>query len=73
MIGRLCIPLKQAVKMYVKLGEVFSDKKILRTSGPAAFKTTKLKDMLKEIIKDATGNGDEMMLDRKGDVPRCKT
>jgi hypothetical protein len=70
MIGRLRIPLKQAVKCYLKLAEVFSDRKLIGTS---EFKTTKLKDVLKSVVRNSTGDENAQMLDTQPDADKCKT
>jgi hypothetical protein len=73
MLGRLGIPLKQALKCYITLAEVFSDRKLIKTSGPSALKLTKLMESLKKIIYDATGNADARMMDTRPDANKCKT
>jgi hypothetical protein len=70
MIGRLYIPLKQAILRYLKLAEVFSDRKLF---GMSAFKTTKLKEVLKQIVHDATGDENTRMLDTWTDAEKCRT
>jgi hypothetical protein len=70
MIGRLYIPLKQAILCYLKLAEVFSDRKLF---GMSAFKMTKLKEVLKQIVHDATGDENTRMLDTWTDAEKCRT
>jgi hypothetical protein len=73
MLGRLGIPLKQAIGYYPKLAEVFSHRKLIGTSGPSAFKLTKLKEALKMIIHEATGDENAQMIDIQSDTNKCKT
>jgi patatin-like phospholipase/acyl hydrolase len=73
MVGRLRIPLKQAIKCYQTLAEVFADKKLISTSGPSMFKTSKLKDVVQKIVRDATGDENSPMVDERPDADRCKT
>jgi hypothetical protein len=70
MIGRLRIPLKQAIQCYQKLAEVFSDRKLFGTS---AFKSTKLKEVVKDIVRAAAGTEDARMMDTRPDGDKCKT
>jgi hypothetical protein len=73
MLGRLGIPLKQAIECYQKLAEVFSDRKLIGTSESNTFKTTKLKEVLKKIVRDATGNENTRMIDTREDADKCRT
>jgi hypothetical protein len=73
MLGRLRIPLKQAIECYQKLTEVFSERKLIGTSGSNAFKTTKLKKVLKKIVLDTTGNENSRMIDTRDDADKCRT
>jgi hypothetical protein len=68
------MPIKKAVEGFKKLGdEVFSNKKtISKSAGSTEYKTTKLKQVLKDIVRDATGNEDEPMMESQSD-PNCKT
>ncbi|CUA76200.1 Protein Ycf2 (chloroplast) [Acorus calamus] [Rhizoctonia solani] len=71
MLGRLRMPLDSAIEEYAKLiQEVFADKKMIRTSGPSAYKGTKLREALERII-DKFGKGGEMM--EEGNAEGCKT
>ncbi|KAG8677978.1 hypothetical protein FRC08_018166, partial [Ceratobasidium sp. 394] len=74
LVGRLRMPVHKVVQCFKKLGEeVYSSKKaISKSAGSTEYKTTKLKQALKDIMRDATGNEDEMMLEADPD-PRCKT
>ncbi|CAE6429776.1 unnamed protein product [Rhizoctonia solani] len=63
MLGRLRMPLESAIKSYANLAnEVFSEKK---RYGSGSFKTTKLKESLRNIIQHATGDPEEPMIDRQ--------
>jgi hypothetical protein len=71
MVGRLGIPTKKATTSFANLAnDVFSDKKII---GPCMFKASKLETALKDIIREATGNEDEPMMDKRPGGRRCKT
>ncbi|KAG8690573.1 hypothetical protein FRC09_011936 [Ceratobasidium sp. 395] len=58
----LRLPIHKANKCFKKLGdEVYSNKKgISKSVGSTEYKTTKLKQTLKEIIRNATRNGDQV-------------
>jgi hypothetical protein len=74
MVGRLRMPLDQAIEHFAKLArDVFSDKKHFSASGSGAFKSTKMQQALKEIIQTATGDENERMMDRRPDAAKCKT
>ncbi|CUA75392.1 Nephrocystin-3 [Homo sapiens] [Rhizoctonia solani] len=61
MVGRLRIPIDKAVEAYARMMEsIFSEKKI---SGPTMYKSTKLQEALKTVIRDAVGNEDERMIE----------
>ncbi|EUC58304.1 calcium-independent phospholipase A2-gamma, putative, partial [Rhizoctonia solani AG-3 Rhs1AP] len=70
MLGRLRMPVDKAIAEYAKLVKVvFKDKKI---SGPAMYKGTKLQEALNTMIREATGDeGERMVDDQKG--TECKT
>jgi hypothetical protein len=70
MIGRLHIPIKQAILCYLKLAEVFTNTKPLGTS---AFRMTKLKEVLKQVVHDALGDENTRMLDTRPDADKCRT
>jgi hypothetical protein len=73
MLGRLRLPIRQAIECYGKLvKDVFSEKKWIGISGPSAFKSSKLKEVIQAIVKDVTGNENELMMETQpnGD---CKT
>ena len=72
MLGRLGMSVEQAIKHYGTLaGPVFSDVK--QPGGDGRFKAKKLEKVIKEIVKEQTGQEDEHMM---GTPPRgkgCKT
>lgn len=71
MLGRLRIPLDLTIKQFAKLAtDVFSDKKY---HGSSAFKSTKMQQAIKNIIRDATGNENEGMMEQRPETQRCKT
>ncbi|CUA67657.1 hypothetical protein RSOLAG22IIIB_07504 [Rhizoctonia solani] len=62
MLGRLRMPVDEAIEKYAKLVEdVFKDKKF---SGVPMYKATKLQEVLKTMIREATGADAEMMEDQ---------
>ncbi|CAE6524223.1 unnamed protein product, partial [Rhizoctonia solani] len=69
MLGRLRMPVDKAIAKYAKLvKEVFKEKK---TSGPTMYKGTKLQEALDAMIREATGDeGERMVDDQKG--TECK-
>ncbi|KDN39337.1 hypothetical protein RSAG8_08854, partial [Rhizoctonia solani AG-8 WAC10335] len=71
MLGRLHMSIGDAISAYNKLiSGVFSDKKIL-TNGPAAYSTTKLEQVLKELVRKVTGNEDEKMIEEHAGQVEC--
>ncbi|KAL5631736.1 hypothetical protein ACGC1H_007292 [Rhizoctonia solani] len=70
MLGRLRIPVDKATAEYAKLvKEVFKDKKL---SGPTMYKGTKLQEALKTMIREATGDEGERMIDDQRSA-ECRT
>ncbi|KAL5637740.1 hypothetical protein ACGC1H_002111 [Rhizoctonia solani] len=70
MLGRLRMPIEQAITEYAKLAQdVFKDKKI---GGSSMYRGTKLQDALKTMVRDATGDEGEMMNEGRED-DGCKT
>ncbi|CAE6466789.1 unnamed protein product [Rhizoctonia solani] len=72
MLGRLRMPLDSAIEEYNKLiREVFADKKLIRISGRGAYKGTRLREGLREIIsKFGKDNG---MMEEESIPGDCKT
>ncbi|QRV95741.1 kinesin light chain [Ceratobasidium sp. AG-Ba] len=70
LVGRLGIPADQAIKQYVKLTGVFSDRK---WTGETTYKRTVLQNTLKEIVRDITGDENTPMLDVEPQQSTCKT
>ncbi|KAG9088863.1 hypothetical protein FRC06_001810 [Ceratobasidium sp. 370] len=71
MVGRLGMTTGQAMLSLARLAnEVFSDKK---TIGEGTFKASKMERALKDIIREATGNENEPMLDERASSGGCKT
>ncbi|KAG8762001.1 hypothetical protein FRC11_011755 [Ceratobasidium sp. 423] len=61
MLGRLRMPVSRTIEEYVKLMKiVFSAKKM---SGQTMYKGTKLQEALKTMVRDATGNEEESMME----------
>ncbi|CAE6536804.1 unnamed protein product [Rhizoctonia solani] len=72
MIGRLRVPLDSAIQKYAKLiEEVFADKKVIRASGPSAYKGTKLRGALQQIIAKSGNHGEKM--EEEEPLECCKT
>ncbi|QRV95683.1 kinesin light chain [Ceratobasidium sp. AG-Ba] len=69
MLGRLEMTVDQAIENYVKLVDVFLDRKLF---GTTVYKTTKLQSVLKGIVRDTTGSENTYMM---GSVEerKCKT
>ncbi|CAE6455371.1 unnamed protein product [Rhizoctonia solani] len=71
MLGRLRMPVHSAILAYANLAkDVFSEKK---RWGSGSFKTSRLKDSLRNIIRSATGDSDEPMMDRQQAGTQYKT
>ncbi|CAE6386611.1 unnamed protein product [Rhizoctonia solani] len=70
MLGRLRISIDKVIEEYAKMMEsIFSEKKL---SGPTMYKGTKLHESLRTMIRDATENEGEMMIEDET-KQRCKT
>ncbi|CUA77734.1 Nephrocystin-3 [Xenopus laevis] [Rhizoctonia solani] len=70
MLGRLRMPIEKAIAEYAKFTkEVFQDTKL---GGTTMYKTTKLQDALKTMIREATGHEEETMNEREG-LEGCRT
>ncbi|QRW06373.1 kinesin light chain [Ceratobasidium sp. AG-Ba] len=61
---------QQAIEHYVKLADVFVERKLI---GATTFKTTKLQDTLKSIVRDVTGDENTRMMDSTQDGEKCRT
>ncbi|KAF8706020.1 Patatin-like phospholipase, partial [Rhizoctonia solani] len=73
MLGRLRMPIDKAIEEYVKLMKsVFSEKK-LSVSGSAVYKAKNLQEALGVMIREATGDEEEMMIGREGSTQNPKT
>ncbi|QRV77408.1 kinesin family protein [Ceratobasidium sp. AG-Ba] len=70
LVGRLDVSVKRSIECYVKLADVFSEQKLI---GTTTYKTTKLQNVLKEIVKDVTGNEDTHMMDTTSLGRSCRT
>ncbi|QRV89036.1 kinesin light chain [Ceratobasidium sp. AG-Ba] len=70
MVGRLGMSIQRAIECYVKLAEVFSERKRI---GTTTYKTTKLQAVLKGIIRDVTGDENMRMMDISVDRDKCRT
>ncbi|KAG8684205.1 hypothetical protein FRC08_013812 [Ceratobasidium sp. 394] len=73
MLGLLQIDVEQAISTYARLVEhVFSDKKMISTSGSGTFKASKMEEELKKIVRDVTGDEDTRMMSTSLDGEDCK-
>ncbi|QRV92221.1 kinesin light chain [Ceratobasidium sp. AG-Ba] len=70
MVGRLGMTTNEAIEQYTQLAAVFSERKWMSTT---AYKLTTLKNVLKGIVKTATGDENTTMLDDRQDSNTCKT
>ncbi|CAE6406186.1 unnamed protein product, partial [Rhizoctonia solani] len=73
MLGKLGMSIEEAIESYTRLmAAVFSNKKggII---GRAAYKSTTLKDSLRSIIQDATGDGEKKMVEGAPKPDGCNT
>ncbi|CUA68668.1 Nephrocystin-3 [Xenopus (Silurana) tropicalis] [Rhizoctonia solani] len=74
MLGRLKMSTEEAIESYSKLvTDVFSDKKWFRGGRSSAFKSTRLRERVMDIVQSKTNNKDERMVDDHTDQDRCKT
>lgn len=65
--------ISSAISTYIRVtSNVFSDPKFGLIGGSGAFKASVLEEELKRIVRDATGNGDEKLLENKPDDVPCK-
>ncbi|QRV81275.1 kinesin light chain [Ceratobasidium sp. AG-Ba] len=69
LVGRLGLPVKQAMAEYTKIAEVFSEQKLV---GTTAYSMTKLQNILKLIVKDATGDENTGMIDVNLQGNKCQ-
>jgi len=71
MLGRLRMGVDTAIDVYNNLTQqVFSDPK--RWPGDGRFKATKLEEVIKSIVRNATGNAEEPLLE-VGNASGCRT
>lgn len=74
MLGRLRMPLPEAIKAYTQLVEkVLPEKEIMDMGGSAAYKRVRLREALKSIVRDATGNEGEGIEERSIGANQSKT
>ncbi|QRV88530.1 patatin-like phospholipase protein [Ceratobasidium sp. AG-Ba] len=72
LVGRLRVPVRQAIEYYQRLTDVFSKKRPIG-GDEGAFKINKLATVVKAIVRDATGDENTGMLDTRLNADRCKT
>ncbi|QRV84636.1 kinesin light chain [Ceratobasidium sp. AG-Ba] len=68
-VGRLGMSIQRAIECYVKLADVFSERKRI---GTTTYKTTKLQAVLKGMIREVTGDENTRMMETK-DSDKCRT
>ncbi|CAE6436949.1 unnamed protein product [Rhizoctonia solani] len=74
MLGKLEMSIEEAIESYMRLTEaVFSNKKRGGITSGAAYKSTTLKDALRSIIQDVTGDGDKKMTEGAPKPDGCNT
>ncbi|KAH7337635.1 hypothetical protein B0J17DRAFT_663689 [Rhizoctonia solani] len=74
MLGRLKMSTEEAIGSYANLvADVFSDKKWFRGGRCGAFKSTKLRERVMDIVQSKTGNKSEQMINGQTDQCCCKT
>jgi hypothetical protein len=72
MLGRLKMSMSQTIISYNRvMSEVFSDRKTITKGGSGAFKATTLERGIKNIVREATNNENEMLLEPGAEVSRC--
>ena len=72
MLGRLGMSVEKAIRCYGTLaGSVFSDVK--QTGGDGRFKANKLEKIIKEIVREQTGQENEHMMGTPPRGKECKT
>ncbi|QRV95706.1 kinesin light chain [Ceratobasidium sp. AG-Ba] len=69
LVGRLGLPVKQAMTEYAKMAEVFSEQKLI---GTTTYSTTKLQKTIKSIVKYATGDENTGMMDDSAQGNKCQ-
>ncbi|KAG8699441.1 hypothetical protein FRC09_006624, partial [Ceratobasidium sp. 395] len=73
MLILLELDIDQAISAYSRLVDsVFSDKKMISTSGSGAFKSSKLEEELKKMIREAMGDENALMMKTQHDEDDCK-
>ncbi|KAG8796106.1 hypothetical protein FRC12_004858 [Ceratobasidium sp. 428] len=73
MLVLLGLDIEQAITAYSRLMDsVFSERKMISTSGSGAFKASKLEEELKKIVREATGDEDTLIMETQSDEDDCK-
>ncbi|KAG8793483.1 hypothetical protein FRC12_002624 [Ceratobasidium sp. 428] len=73
MLVLLGLDIEQAITAYSRLMDsVFSERKMISTSGSGAFKASKLEEELKKMVREATGDEDTLTTETKPDEDDCK-
>lgn len=71
LVGRLGMTTEKVVETFTRLSkEVFSDARMI---GTPTFKASKMEKTLKDIVREKTGNEDELMVEESTDLKKCKT
>ncbi|QRV95642.1 kinesin light chain [Ceratobasidium sp. AG-Ba] len=69
LVGRLGLPVYQAMTEYAKIAAVFSEQKF---AGTTTYSMTKLQKILKSIVEDATGNENTSLMDESAQAKKCQ-
>ncbi|KAG9076805.1 hypothetical protein FRC06_009314 [Ceratobasidium sp. 370] len=72
MVGRLRVPIDQAIQYYQKLSEAFSKKRPI-AGDLGAFRMKRLQEVMKGIVKEVTGDESTKMIDTRPDASKCRT
>ncbi|KAG8699887.1 hypothetical protein FRC08_005055, partial [Ceratobasidium sp. 394] len=72
MVGRLRVPVEQAIHYYQRLAEVFSKKRPI-AGDLGGFRMKKLQEIMKGIVREVTGDENTKMIDTRPDANKCRT
>ncbi|QRV95649.1 kinesin light chain [Ceratobasidium sp. AG-Ba] len=70
LVGRLGLPIDQAMTEYAKIVDVFSEQKF---AGTTTYSMTKLQKVLKSIVEDGTGDENTSLMDESAQGNKCQT
>ncbi|KAG9089644.1 hypothetical protein FS749_001177 [Ceratobasidium sp. UAMH 11750] len=72
MVGRLRVPVEQAIPYYQRLSEVFPKKRPI-AGDLGRFRMRKLQEIIKGIVREVTGDENTKMVDTRPDASECRT